>query len=110
MIRRPIITIASVKTRVTIIVIQILGAEVGLRPKALIEAYPVAAITADGPRIAATTIRITVKLFTKISLFHQGHKLIPVHLSNAPSNGYGLFPVNDNFPFHQKADDGFMML
>lgn len=56
------IAIVSANNNATIIAGKILGAADGLRPKALIEAYPITATTIEGPRIAANKTKNIIKL------------------------------------------------
>ena len=62
-IKSAIIAIASAKTNAIIIEISILGAAEGFRPKALALAYPTAAITAAGPKVVISIIKMIVKVF-----------------------------------------------
>lgn len=57
------IAIASAKISAIIMESNILGAAEGLRPNARMEAYPTAAITAEGPKVLIAIIRITIRLF-----------------------------------------------
>ena len=48
------------KITIMIMAVKIFGAAEGLRPRALIEAYPVAAMMRLGPKMAKIKIRTTV--------------------------------------------------
>jgi hypothetical protein len=58
---------ASAKTREMIMAGKIFGAAEGLRPKARMAANPIAAITADGPKIVRNMTSIMIKL--RIAIF-----------------------------------------
>lgn len=61
------IEVAEAKTKITIIVNNILGDALGFLPKARIEAYPTAPITAEGPTIAVKIIKKTIRFLTSLS-------------------------------------------
>ena len=58
--------IASANTSEMIIASKILGAEDGFLPKALIDAYPIAAIIADGPIIIVNITSPIMKVFISL--------------------------------------------
>ena len=54
---------ATAKTKANTIEIKIFGAAEGFLPKALMLAYPTAAMTAEGPKVLKSIIIITVRFF-----------------------------------------------
>lgn len=66
---------ASANTKEIIIAGNIFGDADGLRPKALIEAYPMAAITIDGPAIVIniTAIKTKLSMATLITLINTDY-------------------------------------
>lgn len=63
MTKRAIIEINSTNTKIITVPISILEADEGLRPNAFMVAYPIAAITAEGPNTTIAMIRSMTAVF-----------------------------------------------
>ena len=119
---------ASENTSAIIIACKIFEAAEGLRPNARILAYPIAAITADGPIMVTNITRTMIKLsiltpllptharrtcdlaHLQRLLFNEDHALISVKFDHPPANRNFVFPIHQNITRPQQAHNWRMVV